>query len=719
MLGTAVPAVAYEVDLVVDNPAYVEVQLDWGGVQLSEGVNHLSYASTISVSARDYTQHKLLSLMCDGVDLLNGSNSWSCYYDSNAQVDGKTLTLTSCLVDDLRTGSFTLTVDNPRRVSYITTDGNPGVSVPVNSLTGGEPYTVRFIPEVNTTLQLNSNGAPLYKIERNGELVSPDQWGTYNIAIEQDMDLRIYGDYPDIEASIVFEFANDAAALLGSVSVIDANWGYTPVEVEGNVARVPLGSNVQVKHAPSFRDYELAAYTYGDKTNYALCESYTFYVTTETFPIYIDATLSAEVPVTVNVANAEAVYCHRYNLAEVIDLAEGENAVTFHATNTDISFRPLPGGRIAQASLNGSPLQPDWSGNYRVQWFEAGDVFEVTGELVDPYTASISVGDPSLVRVTRNPDNRDFARVVELQPGLNTLTCSEGNNLFRVERTDKGVVSGVSVDGVEVAPNMQKCFEFRLDSGSEAVIGAEEIVNEGDYVLWVDNMEAPNVVSFNLSYFDGQENDTYIVTGYNLKPFFHAFNDYEVSAYYLHGEPVTMSVYLNNKSVAPRQTGSTRYPLSLKPADVLRVYLENPKPAKHEVEFTVDNPDGAALGFCNVVRDLITVVDDWEYPAYILEGSVYEFSVDAPDADGRDGVVVTANGYKMQPDSEGVYTLTVTGPVVITLAYGDTAAVSAVDTDRFAAAYYTIDGHRLPCEPSTPGLYIRVRNGNSSKILVK
>lgn len=715
-----------EFNLTIDHPDYVKVSVNWNEVEVSEGTNHFSLGDydNFSIDARDYQKHILQEVLVNGENMLSGTGFYRNQYNIT-EINGTEIEVKSCLIDDLRTGEFSLTVDNPPRLSYVSTDGTPSTMVNVNNLVAGEPYTVKYIPGTNGIIRFNASGAPIYKITKDGNIQEPDDYGNYAISIENGMNLEVFCDYPDVMANLTFNYLNDAAEMFESLYIYgDASTGYshTDVEVIDNHAQVPLGSQIVIVHKPDYCNYVIDNYTVGSKSFSSVYSTVQTYIVNENVDITIDAHLSDPVNVTFEVEGAEGIVVNRKENTDIIPLAEGNNNVTLYSTNLDLSIKSYPSYEISSVKLNDVDCEKGWDGSYRFYSYNDmihdGDVIKITAAPKDTYKVYLNVEDASLIKLRRNYSSWS-EETVELHDGRNEIICCEGNNDFYITPSPTGYISSVNLNfDEEVEREYYGGFRFNVDADYEIMVTAEPVVNEGDLILYVDDLKVKDLSSFSWSNNLARDNDSSIVSGYNTLGFFHGFNPYKVSAYYVYGTDVTFALYLNDERIEISNPSYPSADLNLAPGDVVKIYLGDGNPEFYDVTFS-DSTQEASFG--NITYDVLRDLENSSESLSVLKGTRFDISVAATASENEDDCKykMFANDSEIKPDENGIYHVEIFGNTDIRLTDGSPVSVDLTYGEDAMESYYTIDGVRLEKRPTSAGIYLCVKNNKTEKIVIR
>lgn len=717
-LAWAAPARAgVNFDVYIDNPEYVSAKVNWNQVDIVRGLNRFSLDDydNFGIEPRESSKHWLKAIYLDGTNQLTGTNQYFSRNQYNlSELNGKTIIVESATKEELRTGTIKIKPDNVSRISNVSLAGSY-TTLSYKNWTAGEFNTVNYTPGLDTEIQINFNGAPGYKVLADGEEVPVGRYGV-SVPLHEGLELELFGDWPAENATITFNWLNDGRSYLKEVYVYgsaEENYVHKPVEFSSGTAKVPLGSQVVLGHTEAYKDFVVNSYTVdGEPSSYA-SETRQFYVVSD-IDVVMDISLSEAIGVTIDVDNPEAVLVKKYAYGdETIPLVAGENNVTMHATNSDITVKRMPGYTIESCAADGEPIEPNWSGDFGTVAREGRKIVIRTAKK-PTYKCRLTVADASCITAKTNYNTSFPVREIELKDGRNEIELSEDSRDIHIFAVDGCWIDGVNLNGDNLEPEYDGHYRIQMDEDYEAVVDARTIVRDRRYVLWFDTLSLPNLGSREWRYSNGRQTDTDIAAGYNLKHFFHGDNYFKMSAYYDYGTVVTYAVYLNGEPAAPEYPGTTGTVLNLEDGDVVKVFLGNANPSTYSVDFTVTGADdpkvGGSVNFGEVLRDIIVPVTDLSAPETVLEGTRYDFTIDNA-ATEEVTIAISANGTVLEPDAEGVYSLTVNADTHVELAYAMVPYAELFLTGDFndwahTDAMTTDDGKTYTAElPSLPGQF--------------
>lgn len=673
-------AAGVSLNIYVDNPDNVKISIDYREAEVRKGMNTfaLDDYSNVNVDPRDYARHWINGVYVDGVNKITPGSSFYLSQYTLPDYKGKTLIIESCTKESLRTATLKLKIDNPKRISNLSLNGQLSAYVSMKDFPAGEFQEVKFSPDYNTTMQISMNGARPYKVVVDGTELEIGQYGVTVSELHEGMEVEVYGDYPDEEATVTFNWVNDGRGFMNEFYIYgsaEENYSHTPVDFSTGVAKVPLGKQVVIGHSISYKDYQINSYLVGEESNSYISESRQFYITGDV-TITMDMSLTDEVKVKVNVDDPDAVLVKKDSYGkDLIEVSKGENEVTLHQSNSSLTFLGRPGYKVESVTRNGEAVSMSWDGkSFPVSNVSADDVFVVTTSKRPTFDCYVTFEKASDVIVRRIVNDSNFQpEELTVTDGRNKFELSEDYPKLFIYPAEGCWINSVNLNGDNVEANYSGYYEVAMAADYEAAVSSETINRDKSYVLWFETLTAPNLNTLQWRYNNGKTDDKDIAEGYQLKTFFHGDNYFELSNYYDYGKDATVAVYLNDEKLPFASEWSTNVKIEeMHDGDVIRVYLTTAEPASHKVSFAVtdsENPKVAGkVSFDNVVRDLIRPVGDLGEELTVLDGTRFDFAV-ANTADEKVEISVTANGESVMPDEEGIYHVTVSDDTAIGLVY--------------------------------------------------
>lgn len=239
---------AFNITVNVDDASRVTLYLGSSKQTLSNGDNVLDVKTGDRLYFSANTGYVLKSVM-NGSTAETISSLTSCMIglDEATHTDAKWV-VTTCPLDDVRTATCKVTVDDASKVTL----GLSGTYTTV-TLVNGE-NNVKFVPGVESPFAISAkeSSATLYSVKKNSEPVSAS-YGTYRVDVADGDNIDIQANFPDEDYSVKFNLSEKAAGFITKVQVngtdvdnyMDANFTVkagSQVSVEGNTNDYTLES---------------------------------------------------------------------------------------------------------------------------------------------------------------------------------------------------------------------------------------------------------------------------------------------------------------------------------------------------------------------------------------------------------------------------------------------------------------------------------------------
>ncbi len=265
----------------IDDPSHVTVAVDYveqTGIQSGDNIlTSSAYLPYLTVTANDGWYIKSADATA-GSPSINKRRKFSI-----APQDGATYTIVTGDADEVRTGSFTIDVDDANAVKVSISDTDRAIT-----LQNDGTNLVKFDPDYEKELIVKSvsDKTPLYQVKNGDKDFTFDQYDMrYSGAFANGDVIIVKAHFPDKVADCVLSFANpDTEASISEV-IVDGQ----PVTEFINGFKAKLGSTVELKFNKIY--YQLNTLTINGKNiySYLLGDSYSFFVTQEANTIVMDA----------------------------------------------------------------------------------------------------------------------------------------------------------------------------------------------------------------------------------------------------------------------------------------------------------------------------------------------------------------------------------------------------------------------------------------------
>lgn len=398
--------------------------------------------------------------------------------------EGQTYTISVKNLDEARTASCTVKVDDPSLVSATLS----GTYSPVTFTEGTN--TLKFDPETETTLMLSPANyqKPLYKVTLDGTEV-PSEGGTFNVPLTQGCLIDITAKIPAVPVTVTFTYSEDGLGALSSVAVE----GQTVTDFNGTSLSMTAGQSLTLN--PNSL-YNITQFKVNGETQYwSGGYAYNIGSVTGDTQIYIEAHPYGTVNATLNVSDPEQIIVYRgysYN-NDVLTLTGTENAIQVSENNTTISWKAADGCYIESVKVNGDTYTSD-----NVSVTEGMVIDIVTKAIVMDKTAEIWIDDRSKAdnyfafeTQTREQLGTDFTS------GYNQIKFYSGYVPFQLSfYSSNELVNKVYVNDVLQSPRYEGGTSYELDLADLDVVKvflAEEPVSCTVNFTVEDNVD-PQVV---------------------------------------------------------------------------------------------------------------------------------------------------------------------------------------------------------------------------------
>lgn len=409
---------AFNITVNVDDASRVSLYLGSSKQTLTDGDNVLDVKTGDRLYFSANTGYVLTSVM-NGTTAETISSLTSCMIglDEATHTDAKWI-VTTCPLDDVRTASCKVTVDDASKVTL----GFSGTYT-TYALKDGE-NDVRFVPEVESTFAISAkdNSVSLYSVKKNSEPVSP-QYGTYRIDVVNGDKIEIQANYPDEDYSVKFNLNEKAEGFITKVQV-------NGVEVKNFMDdnfTVKAGSQVSI--TGNTNDYSLESF----KVNGSDVDFYGSYSFMVTGPTNVDivahkyGNLSAVLDI--DDASHVTVYKGYSYYGNSVEVKTGKNTIEVPESTPVIAIKANDGYTLVSVSDGTTDfVERDGNSEVNVKVTDAINITVKTAELVRDKNAVVYVEDasvPSYMRFMR----KDYT-TIDLATGYNHIPFYDGDLPF-------------------------------------------------------------------------------------------------------------------------------------------------------------------------------------------------------------------------------------------------------------------------------------------------
>lgn len=409
---------AFNITVNVDDASRVSLYLGSSKQTLTDGDNVLDVKTGDRLYFSANTGYVLKSVM-NGTTAETISSLTSCMIglDEATHTDAKWI-VTTCPLDDVRTASCKVTVDDASKVTL----GFSGTYT-TYALKDGE-NDVKFVPEIESTFAISAkdNSVSLYSVKKNSEPVSP-QYGTYRIDVVNGDKIEIQANYPDEDYSVKFNLSEKAEGFITKVQV-------NGVEVKNFMDdnfTVKAGSQVSI--TGNTNDYSLESF----KVNGSDVDFYGSYSFMVTGPTNVDivahkyGNLSAVLDI--DDASHVTIYKGYSYYGNSVEVKTGKNTIEVPESTPVIAIKANDGYTLVSVSDGTTDfVERDGNSEVNVKVTDAMNITVKTAELVRDKNAVVYVEDasvPSYMRFMR----KDYT-TIDLATGYNHIPFYDGDLPF-------------------------------------------------------------------------------------------------------------------------------------------------------------------------------------------------------------------------------------------------------------------------------------------------
>lgn len=375
---------------------------------------------------------------------------------TESEYAGAKLMIKTATLDEMRTASCKVTVDDPSKVTLRLSRTFTTVQ-----LKSGE-NEVKFIPGTESTFTISpqSYDTPLYKVTRNS-VAAEAEWGSYTLKNVAEGDvIDIQANYPDIDCAVKFNVNAEGVGFIKSVTV---NGNEVTNYLDDNFT-VKCGSHISITR--NSEDYKLESFKVNgeDKTDDFYEESYDFFVTdAATFDITAKKYATFKATVDIDDVSHATVYKGYSYYDDAFDMKNGTNEIEVSEKQPLISLVAKDGYYFTSVNDGTTEYTDQSTSEINVDVTDGMVLKVVTAAIVRDKKALVYVDDRSATSsmvFSRGDYNR-----IEIGTGYNELEFYKGDNPFSVTvyaNTKKVYKNDVAVDPTYSGGSY---FRFSLEDG--------------------------------------------------------------------------------------------------------------------------------------------------------------------------------------------------------------------------------------------------------------
>lgn len=375
---------------------------------------------------------------------------------TESEYAGAKFIVKTATLDEMRTASCKVTVDDPSKVTLRLSRTFTTVQ-----LKSGE-NEVKFIPGTESTFTISpqSYNTPLYKVTRNS-VAAEAEWGSYTLKNVAEGDvIDIQANYPDIDCAVKFNVNAEGVGFIKSVTV---NGNEVTNYLDDNFT-VKCGSTISITR--NSEDYKLESFKVNgeDKTSDFYEDSYNIFVTdATTLDITAKKYTTFKATVDIDDVSHATVYKGYSYYDDAFDMKNGKNEIEVSEKQPLISLVAKDGYYFTSVNDGTTEYTDQSTSEIKVDVTDGMVLKVVTAAIVRDKKAIVYVDDRSATSslvFSRGDYNR-----IEVGTGYNELEFYKGDNPFSVTvyaNTKKVYKNDVAVDPTYSGGSY---FRFSLEDG--------------------------------------------------------------------------------------------------------------------------------------------------------------------------------------------------------------------------------------------------------------
>lgn len=465
-----------------------------------------------NIAAKD--GYAITSVVDENGTKLSGFYGGIAYIYLSSYYSGKHWYVTTVNLEQARTASFNMTVDDPSLISATLSGTNSRLNVQEGSA------TYKFDPNTENVLTLFAQGNKnIYSVTKNGEPIPVESYSV-QVSLEEGCNIVVEAKWPDTPCTISLQYDEEATPGLISGAAVN----YNNVDIVDNVISCQLGDEVGVYM--NANDYNITGIKLNDEAQDITYFRGTFYftVTQEVNTLEITAAGYGTITAIVNVTCKEAfnIYKQYPSPENLVEIVEGRNEIELSTKNNIISYEINPGYELVSATKTEGELDPvDISNTPYIYNVTDGMVIDLVGkaEVLDSH-AVIWVDDMSAANYYfsfQNAKRYDYASI-DMENGYFEFDFSENSyNPFSLGWAGENIQKFVFVNGEAKSPNYEggSFWNLTLADGDvvKAFVAAEPVnctvsidaEEDVDTAVTVDRISPVTDWSEGISCFNGTE----------------------------------------------------------------------------------------------------------------------------------------------------------------------------------------------------------------------
>lgn len=446
---------AFSITLNVDDASRINVFLN-GTKDVVNGDNVFEVKDGDYLSVTTQNNAGLVSVFNgDKAVKLDSYSSFRLKLTESEYAGAKFIVKTATL-DEMRTASCKVTVDDPSKVTLRLSRTFTTVQ-----LKSGE-NEVKFIPGTESTFTISpqSYNTPLYKVTRNS-VAAEAEWGSYTLKNVAEGDvIDIQANYPDIDCAVKFNVNAEGVGFIKSVTV---NGNEVTNYLDDNFT-VKCGSTISITR--NSEDYKLESFKVNgeDKTSDFYEDSYNIFVTdATTLDITAKKYTTFKATVDIDDVSHATVYKGYSYYDDAFDMKNGKNEIEVSEKQPLISLVAKDGYYFTSVNDGTTEYTDQSTSEIKVDVTDGMVLKVVTAAIVRDKKALVYVDDRSAT--SSMVFSRGDYNKIEIGTGYNELEFYKGDNPFSVTvyaNTKKVYKNDVAVDPTYSGGSY---FRFSLEDG--------------------------------------------------------------------------------------------------------------------------------------------------------------------------------------------------------------------------------------------------------------
>lgn len=446
---------AFSITLNVDDASRINVFLN-GYKDVVNGDNVFEVKDGDYLSITTQNNAGLVSVMNgDKAVKLDSYSSFNLKL-TESEYAGAKLIIKTATLDEMRTASCKVTVDDPSKVTLRLSRTFTTVQ-----LKSGE-NEVKFIPGTESTFTISpqSYDTPLYKVTRNS-VAAEAEYGSYTLKNVAEGDvIDIQANYPDIDCAVKFNVNAEGVGFIKSVTV---NGNEVTNYLDDNFT-VKCGSTISITR--NSEDYKLESFKVNgeDKTSDFYEDSYNIFVTdATTLDITAKKYTTFKATVDIDDVSHATVYKGYSYYDDAFDMKNGKNEIEVSEKQPLISLVAKDGYYFTSVNDGTTEYTDQSTSEINVDVTDGMVLKVVTAAIVRDKKALVYVDDRSAT--SSMVFSRGDYNKIEIGTGYNELEFYKGDNPFSVTvyaNTKKVYKNDVAVDPTYSGGSY---FRFSLEDG--------------------------------------------------------------------------------------------------------------------------------------------------------------------------------------------------------------------------------------------------------------